>query len=24
VLKPSNTHTFFDTRILEIICKPRG
>jgi hypothetical protein len=23
VLKPSNTHTFFDTRILEIICKPR-
>lgn len=24
VLKPSNTHNFFDTRILEIICKPRG
>jgi hypothetical protein len=23
VLKPSNTHSFFDTRILEIICKPR-
>ena len=23
VLKPSNTHTFFSTRILEIICKPR-
>ena len=23
VLRPSNTHTFFDTRILEIICKPR-
>ena len=23
VLKPSNTHTFFNTRILEIICKPR-
>jgi len=23
VLKPSNTHTFFDTRVLEIICKPR-
>jgi hypothetical protein len=23
VLKASNTHTFFDTRILEIICKPR-
>jgi hypothetical protein len=23
VLKPSNTHTFFDTRIQEIICKPR-
>ena len=23
VIKPSNTHTFFDTRILEIICKPR-
>ena len=23
VLKPSNTHTFFETRILEIICKPR-
>ena len=23
VLKPSNTHTFFDTRILEIVCKPR-
>jgi hypothetical protein len=24
VLRPSNTHTFFETRILEIICKPRG
>lgn len=24
VLRPSNTHQFFDTRILEIICKPRG
>ena len=24
VLRASNTHTFFDTRILEIICKPRG
>ena len=23
ILKPSNTHTFFDTRVLEIICKPR-
>lgn len=23
VLKPSNTHTFFETRIREIICKPR-
>ena len=23
VLKASNTHAFFDTRILEIICKPR-
>lgn len=23
VLKPSNTHTFFDTKFLEIICKPR-
>ena len=23
VLKPSNTHTFFDIRIKEIICKPR-
>ena len=23
VLRPSNTHLFFDTRILEIICKPR-
>ncbi|MCW4048259.1 MAG: hypothetical protein NWE89_00850 [Candidatus Bathyarchaeota archaeon] len=23
VLKPSNTHRFFDTRIREIICKPR-
>ena len=22
VLRPSNTHTFFDTRIKEIICKP--
>ncbi|NLS79876.1 MAG: hypothetical protein GXY76_21725 [Chloroflexi bacterium] len=24
VLKATNTHTFFDTRILEIICKPRA
>ena len=23
VLRPSNTHTFFETRIKEIICKPR-
>ena len=23
VLKASNTHAFFDTRVLEIICKPR-
>ncbi|MBW1804538.1 MAG: hypothetical protein JRJ85_27880 [Deltaproteobacteria bacterium] len=23
VIKASNTHTFFETRILEIICKPR-
>jgi hypothetical protein len=23
VLKASNTHTFFETRVLEIICKPR-
>jgi len=23
VIKPSNTHTFFDMRIREIICKPR-
>ena len=23
VIKPSNTHTFFDTKVLEIICKPR-
>lgn len=23
VLKPSNTHTFFETKFLEIICKPR-
>ena len=23
VLKPTNTHTFFETRVLEIICKPR-
>jgi hypothetical protein len=23
VIKASNTHTFFDTRVLEIICKPR-
>ncbi len=23
VLMPSNTHRFFDTRIKEIICKPR-
>lgn len=22
VMKPSNTHTFFETRIMEIICKP--
>ena len=24
VLRASNTHTFFEMRILEIICKPRG
>jgi hypothetical protein len=24
VLRASNTHTFFETRILEIICKPRA
>lgn len=24
VVKPSNTHSFFDTRVKEIICKPRG
>jgi uncharacterized protein len=24
VIKPSNTHNFFDTRVLEVICKPRG
>jgi len=24
VVRATNTHTFFDTRILEIICKPRG
>ncbi len=24
VVRASNTHTFFDTRILEVICKPRG
>jgi hypothetical protein len=24
VLRPTNTHLFFETRILEIICKPRG
>jgi len=24
VIRPSNTHNFFDTRVLEIICKPRG
>ena len=23
VIRASNTHTFFDSRILEIICKPR-
>ena len=23
ILKPSNTHTFFNTRVLEIICRPR-
>lgn len=23
VLRPSNTHRFFDTRVLEVICKPR-
>jgi len=23
VIRASNTHTFFDTRILEVICKPR-
>jgi uncharacterized protein len=24
VLRPANTHAFFETRILEVICKPRG
>jgi hypothetical protein len=24
VLRATNTHTFFDMRILEVICKPRG
>jgi hypothetical protein len=24
VIKAANTHTFFESRILEIICKPRG
>lgn len=24
VIRPSNTHNFFDTRVLEIICKPRA
>jgi hypothetical protein len=24
VLLPSNTHRFFDMRIMEIICKPRN
>ncbi|MGI6367015.1 MAG: hypothetical protein ACOX2L_01420 [Anaerolineae bacterium] len=24
VLRATNTHTFFDLRVLEIICKPRG
>ena len=24
VIKPSNTHNFFDTRVLEIFCKPRA
>jgi hypothetical protein len=24
VLRASNTHTFFDAKVLEIICKPRG
>jgi len=24
VLRASNTHTFFETRVLEVICKPRG
>jgi len=24
VVRTSNTHRFFDTRVLEIICKPRG
>ena len=23
VLRASNTHTFFETRVLEIVCKPR-
>ena len=23
IIRPSNTHTFFDARIREIICKPR-
>jgi hypothetical protein len=24
IVRATNTHTFFDLRILEIICKPRG
>ena len=24
VIKASNTHTFFDARVREILCKPRG
>jgi len=24
VLRPANTHAFFDTRVLEVLCKPRG
>jgi hypothetical protein len=24
VIRPGNTHNFFDTRVLEIICRPRG
>jgi len=24
VLRPSNTHTFFDSKVLEIVCRPRA